>query len=62
MNGAPELDGAALVGLTTQLGGAPTPQLRLTELLYPFAAVRLPLNIAVEFTATVSDGFAIFRL
>ena len=62
MKTVPELDGAALVGLATQLGGAPAPQLTATRLLYPFAAASVPLKIADVFTLPVRDGFEMFRV
>ena len=62
VNDVPALDGAALLGLATQLGGAPTPQLRPTRLLYPFAAASVPLKTAGEFTLAVRDGSEIFRV
>jgi hypothetical protein len=37
------------------------PQLRATGLMYPFNAVRLPLNCADELTVAVSDEFLILR-
>ena len=62
VNGVPAPEGTALVGLATQLGGAPAPQLRLTALLYPFIAMSVPLKTAEVFTEDVSEGFAIARL
>jgi len=58
----PALDGAAVAGLTVQVGGAPGPQLSVTALLYPFRAVSVPLNCADKFTDAVSDGLAMARL
>lgn len=39
--------------------GAPVPQDRETRLLYLFEAVRVPVNIAGVFTATLSEGLPI---
>jgi len=50
VNGVPEVVGAALAGETTQLGGALTPQPRLTTVLYPLREVSVPLKTAEEFT------------
>jgi hypothetical protein len=61
VNGAPALDGVTLAGLTTQLGGAPVPQPKFTELAYPFTDVSVPLKTAAEFTCVVSEGLAMAR-
>ena len=58
----PALDGAAIAGLTVQVGGVPGPQLSVTALPYPFSDVSVPLNCADEFTDAVSDGLAMPRL
>ena len=55
-------DGTMLEGLTTQLAGAPVPQVSATALLYPFTDVSVPLNVAARLTCDVSDGFAIARM
>jgi hypothetical protein len=58
----PALDGAAVAGLTVQVGGDPGPQLSVTVLLYPLSEVIVPLNCADEFTDVVSEELEIVRL
>jgi len=58
----PVLVGAAVAGLTVQVGGASGPQLSVTALLYPFSDVSVPLNCADEFTDVVSEELAMLRL
>lgn len=62
VNGVPPAMGVALDGLTSQVDGFPDPQLNETVLLYPFMAVRVPLNVADVFTEALSEGFAIVKL
>jgi hypothetical protein len=57
----PALEGTTLPGDTTQLGGAPVPQLQATVLWYPFIAVSVPLKVADTPGNEVSDGFAMTK-
>ena len=54
--------GVTIDGVGVQVGGAPGPQLRLTELLYPLNAVRVPLNVAELVADADTDGLLITRV
>lgn len=60
VNSVPAFEGVAVAGFTVQLGGAPVPQLRATELEYPFNAVRVPVNCTEELTLVVSGELLMF--
>lgn len=53
VNAVPEAVGVTFAGFTAQLGGACSPQLSTTVLLYPLTAVKVPWNTAVVFACTV---------
>lgn len=61
VNGAPEALGTIVDGVIKQVGGAPLPQLRVTLLVYPLAAVRTPSNVAVAFTWADKVGLLTVR-
>jgi len=48
-----------LDGEGAQVGGAPTPQLKLTELVYPLNAVSVPSNVAVLVAGADCEGLLI---
>jgi len=45
--------GVTLPGVGVHVTGPPLPQLKVTELEYPFTEVRFPLNIAIPVTPAV---------
>jgi hypothetical protein len=59
VEGAPPEVGTKLRGFAAHVDGAPVPQDRVTRLLYPFEEVRVPVNIAGVFTATLNEGLPI---
>src|SRR5947207_14700191 len=51
--GCPLAVGVCLPGAGVQVTGPPLPQLKVTELEYPFTEVRIPLRVAVPVTPAV---------
>ena len=45
-NAVPPGVGVSVLGEIAQVGGAPLPQLRLTEFAYPFRALKNPYKVA----------------
>ena len=43
---APASVGVTELGVIVQVGGAPRPHVKLTALLYPFTAFKVPLKVA----------------
>ena len=61
VNAVPPALGVNVLGETVHVGGAPVPQLRLTELLYPLAVLSEPLNTDAVLTTPVRAGFVIVK-
>ena len=62
VNAVPPVLGVNVLGETVQVGGAPLPQLKLTELLYPFAVLSKPLKTVGVLTTPVRDGLGMFNV
>jgi hypothetical protein len=62
VNGIPELPGTTFTGLITQFVGAPAPQVRTTELLYPFTAVIVPSKTVLVFTRAERLGLLMAKV